>query len=141
MKDGCRQFIVFTLGGERYALGLREVAEVMEPPPIYPIPHAPPYYAGIINVHGTLVAALDLAMFFGAGEVGMRQKFLVLDRSIASLALCVDAIEDIVSEDVVLEEREGDDAMTAALLIMAGGEVRVLAVRTILETLEAAING
>jgi purine-binding chemotaxis protein CheW len=141
MNDSCRRFIVFSLRGERYALDIRDVAEVMEPPPTYPIPRAPHYFAGIVNFHGTLVAALDLAMFLG-GEPGLPgEKILVLDKNIANLAFQVDTVEDIMSDEAVLEEREGIDAMTASLLVMADGEVKVLAVRPILEKLEASING
>jgi chemotaxis signal transduction protein len=141
MNSGCRRFIIFSLRGERYALDLREVAEVMEPPPAYPIPNAPHHFAGIINFHGTLVAALDLATFLGAKPWGAGEKVLVLDRAVANLAFHVDMVETIISEEVVLEEREGGDAMTASLLVMADGEVKVLAVRNILEKLEATING
>ncbi len=141
MNSGCRRFIIFSLRGERYALDLREVAEVMEPPLTYPIPRAPHYFAGIINFHGTLVAALDLAMFFGAKPGFPGEKILVLDRNIANLAFRVDMVEDIIAEETVLEERDGSDEMTASLLVMAGGEVKVLAVRHILEKLEATING
>lgn len=141
MSDGCRRFIIFSLRDERYALDLRDVAEVMEPPPTYPIPRAPHYFAGIINFHGTLVAALDLAMFLGAEPGSPGEKILVLDRNIANLAFHVDTVEDIISGETVLEERAGIDAMTASLLVMADGEVKVLAVRPILEKLEASING
>ncbi len=136
-----KRYIVFTLRGERYALDLRDMAEVMEPPPTFPIPRAPHYVAGIVNFHGGLVAVLDLAMFFEAQPGAPGEKILVLDRSIANLAFHVDRVEDIISEEAVLDEREGDDAMTASLLTMADGEVRVLAVRNILEKLESVING
>ncbi len=141
ISGGCRRFIIFSLRGERYALDLREVAEVMEPPLAYPIPRAPDYFSGIINFHGTLVATLDLAMFFGADPGLPGEKILVLDRNIANLAFQVDMVENIISEETVLEEREGSDAMTASLLAMADGEVKVLEVRHILEKLEADING
>ncbi len=141
MSGGSKRFIIFSVQGERYALDLQDVAEVMEPPPTYPIPRAPHFLAGIVNFHGTLVAALDLAMFLGAEPGGPGEKILVLDRSIANLAFCVDMVENIVSEESVLDEMEGSDAMTASLLTMADGEVKVLAVRNILEKLETVING
>lgn len=141
MGSGFRRYIVFTLRGGRYALDLRDVAEVRDPPLTFPIPRAPHYFAGIINFHGALVAVLDLAMFFEAQHGSTGEKILVLDRSIANLAILVDMVEDIVSEEVVLEEREGGDATTASLLVMADGEVKLLAVRNILENLEAVLNG
>jgi purine-binding chemotaxis protein CheW len=141
MDDEFRRFIVFTLRGERYALDLRDVAEVMEPPLTFPIPRAPHYFAGVINFHGALVAVLDLAMFFETQPGPPGDKILVLDRSIANIAIQVDMVEDILSEEVVLDEREGDDEASTSLLIMADREVKVLAVQKILEKLEAVING
>jgi len=83
---------------------------------------------------------LDLAVFFEAQPGPHGDKILVLDRNIANIAIQVDMVEDIISEESVLE-REGDDEASTSLLIMADGEVKVLAVQNILEKLEAVING
>jgi len=141
MNEGFRRLLVFTLRDEKYALDLREVAEVLEPTPTFPIPRAPRFFSGIINFHGSLVAVLDLAMFFGGKPGTAAGKILVADRNIANLAFQVDAVENIVSEEVLLEEREGDDDMTARHLVMADGEIRELSVNRILESLEAIISG
>jgi purine-binding chemotaxis protein CheW len=140
MREGFRRLLVFTLRGERYALDLREVAEVMEPPSTFPIPHAPSCLAGIINFHGSLVAVLDLARFFAVEPGSEEGKILVLDKSIANLALKVDTVENLIPEESILEERDGSEETTARLLIMADGEIRELAVGTILDKLEAAIS-
>ena len=141
MNKGFRRLLIFTLREERYALDLGKVAEVMEPPPSFPVPRAPHYITGIINFHGALVALLDLAGFFTTGAAMPGGKILVLHRTIANLAFQVDTVENIVSEEVVLEESESADPLIARLLVMADGEISELAVEKILERLESVFDG
>jgi purine-binding chemotaxis protein CheW len=53
--------LVFALGGERYAVELGELAEVLPFENCTPIPDAPPEYAGVINLRGEIRLVVDLA--------------------------------------------------------------------------------
>ncbi|HTP65480.1 MAG TPA: chemotaxis protein CheW [Geobacteraceae bacterium] len=134
------RLIVFTLSGNKYALYLRNVAEVMEPPRIFPLPHAPLFVPGIINFHGNMVSLLDLARFLVNAPRDDNGKLLVLDTGIAHLALWVDAVENVGSADVVLEEFASDEALVEKVLAMADGEVRLLSVEKLLEKLEEILS-
>ncbi|HEX2769453.1 MAG TPA: chemotaxis protein CheW [Geobacteraceae bacterium] len=136
MMDGSNRLLVFTLRGSRYALTLRNVAEVMEPPLIYPIPHAPHFFLGIMNFHGNLVSVLDLARFLSGAPRNPHGKILVLDTRIANLSLWVDTIENICSTDAILEEYKSDENLVEKLLMMADGEVKMLSVENLLDKLE-----
>ena len=136
MKDGTNRLILFNLQGERYALRLGDVAEVIEPPPIYPIPRAPRFFHGIINFHGTLVSVLDLADFLKGIRFHSRGQLLALDSRIASLALLVESVESVRSEDVVQEERAGDENLVEKVLIIADREVVMLSVEKLVDRLE-----
>ena len=50
----------FLLGGCSYSLSATSVREVLALPPIAPLPATPPFIAGLANVRGRLVVALDL---------------------------------------------------------------------------------
>jgi len=52
--------ISFLLGGCSYSLSAPSVREVLALPPITPLPATPPFVAGLANVRGRLVVALDL---------------------------------------------------------------------------------
>ncbi|KAF0219777.1 MAG: putative CheW [Geobacteraceae bacterium] len=140
MKDGTKRLLIFNVQERRYALGLQDVAEVMEPPPTFPIPRAPGWFKGVMNFHGSLVSVLDLAKFLKIGSAVRPGKVLVLDRCIASLALMVDRVETIVSDDNVLGEVAGSEPMVAKVLNTADGEVKLLAVEALLAELEETMN-
>jgi len=63
MSEAESRYLVFDVGGERYALILQDVEEIMELPEIHPLPRAPSYYSGVMNCHSMPVPILDLAVF------------------------------------------------------------------------------
>ncbi len=141
MMDGANRLIVFSLQGSKYALYLRNVAEVVEPPRIFPMPHAPLFFPGIMNFHGNLVSLLDLGHFLTDTPRNPQGKVMVLDTGMANLALWVDTVENVGSADVVLEEYESNETLVEKVLIMADGEVKMLSVERLLEQLEQILSG
>ncbi len=88
MMVGTNRLLVFRLQGSRYALDLSDVAEVMEPPVIFPIPRAPHFLSGIMNFHGNLVSVLDLAHFLGISSCTPAEKVLIMaDGEIKTLSV------------------------------------------------------
>jgi purine-binding chemotaxis protein CheW len=140
MMDGTNRLLIFSLQGSKYALDLRDVAEVLEPPLIFPIPRAPLFFPGIMNFHGKLVSVLDLAGFLNRAPRNPHGKVMVLDPRLANLAVWVDMVESIVATDAVLEEDECSEPLVVKVLTMADGEVRMLAVEKLLEKLEEALS-
>lgn len=122
MTDHNRKFLIFSLPGSLYALDLAQVAEVCDPPQMWPIPLAPPCYSGALNFHGDIVAVMDLAIFFDLAGPGKPGKIIVLHQEIASLALLVDAVVRIVSEDEVSFSPPPDDEFAGATLGLIDGE-------------------
>lgn len=140
MSKGTERLLLFTLGEDRYALDLRDVAEVLPPPAIFPVPWASQCLKGAMNFHGSLVAVLDLAAFMNIGALAPDGNVLVLDRGFANLALWVDRVGNIVPADGVLEEDESDDPLVEKVLTMADGEVKRLAVGKLLERIEKTMK-
>ncbi|QOQ73330.1 purine-binding chemotaxis protein CheW [Pseudomonas poae] len=72
-------FLVFHIGGERFALKATEVAEVLPRLPLKPIAHAPVWVAGIFAHRGALVPVIDLcALTFGTPAQARTSTRLVL---------------------------------------------------------------
>lgn len=140
MNSAPERLLLFTVRENRYALDLREVAEVLTPPVIFPIPWAPSCLKGAMNFHGSLVAVLDLAGFMNLGTMAPAGNLLVLDRGIANLALWIDRVDTVVPADGILEEDESRDPLVEKVLIMADGEVGKLAVARLLERVEEAMS-
>ena len=142
MMDGTNRLLIFSLQGSKYALDLQDVAEVLEPPLIFPIPSAPPFFPGIMKFHGNLVTVFDLARFLNRNRAPCNPhgKVVVLDSRIANLAVWVDMVENIVATDIVLEEDESSEPLVGKVLIMADGEVKMLAVEKLLAKLEEILS-
>jgi purine-binding chemotaxis protein CheW len=70
--------LVFQLAGEAYAVPGWQVREVRPVGQLTPLPGAPAFVAGLINVRGRVVAALDLRPVFGLRMDGATPNVVML---------------------------------------------------------------
>ncbi len=140
-SDETARYLVFVQRGALYALDLQDVAEVVEPPPTFPIPRAPAHFIGVMNFHGNLTTVLDLANLQDRGKFSTEGKVLVLDGRLANLAIWVDGVSAIIpAEAVQREPADEDDGLTAALLCSGADKIRLLALDRLLRRVEETIN-
>ncbi len=59
------QFLTFFLGEEEYAIGILQVREIMPFGDLTKVPKTPPAIRGVINIRGSVVPVVDLAVKFG----------------------------------------------------------------------------
>jgi len=57
--------VEYEIGGTRYALDIHLAREIVEMMPITPVPRAPDYIAGIINLRGEITNILNLNCLMG----------------------------------------------------------------------------
>lgn len=129
MTESERKYLLFTLQGRRYAFDLAQIAEVDEPPPVWPIPGAPACYAGAMNFHGTIVAVMDLAVFLGFSGDHCLEKVVVLNEGLAALAFLVERVERIVPADQVQcggQVQQPDTGISTRTLTLADGDAVLL---------------
>jgi len=74
------EVVEFNLGGERYALDIQLAREIVEMIPITPIPRAPPFISGVINLRGEITNIMNLNTLLGLPDQKIRdnQKIIVL---------------------------------------------------------------
>jgi purine-binding chemotaxis protein CheW len=99
---GTSDLVEFELLGERYALDIQLAREIVEMMPITPIPRAPPYLSGIINLRGEITTILDLASLLGldAHSTITNQKIVVLVPEAAggsNVGVIVDDVHSVIS--------------------------------------------
>ena len=89
--------LMFTLGTERYALELQDLAEVCPFNMSTPVPGAPEELIGVINLRGEIRPVVDLARVLGVPDVEDRTGgwILLLQRGDRTLGLRVDQVENI----------------------------------------------
>ena len=67
--DGvAREFLTFRLGPESYGIEILKVQEIRGYEKVTPIPSAPAYLKGVVNLRGHIVPVIDLRMKFGMAE-------------------------------------------------------------------------
>ncbi|HSG41452.1 MAG TPA: chemotaxis protein CheW [Thermoanaerobaculia bacterium] len=59
------QYLTFWVGGEEYAIGILRVREIIEYPAVTRVPNSPPWIRGVINLRGSVVPVIDLAVKLG----------------------------------------------------------------------------
>jgi len=91
--------VTFVLAGERYALEARYVREVLRLGERTPLPGAPEFVVGVLNLRGEVLAVFDLRPLLGLGaaapEEGGRVLVLGVDRP--EFGLLADAAEEVLT--------------------------------------------
>ena len=96
------QYLVFTLGGEVFAIDILQIREIIEVGEITEVPMTPPTVRGVINLRGAVVPVIDLNARFGHGPSAVGKKTCVVifdaerDGTRADLGLMVDAVSEVV---------------------------------------------
>ena len=88
--------VVFRVSGERYAVPLEAVREVVLPqPPFTRVPRAPDAVRGVMNLRGRVVAVVDLAALVGLPAQRLDAagaQVLVLDHGKRALGLLIGGV-------------------------------------------------
>jgi purine-binding chemotaxis protein CheW len=62
------KFIIFSLGGNKYAVPIHQVLEVGEPQRITPVPNVPDWVLGVTNLRGDIISVVDCGAFLNIHE-------------------------------------------------------------------------
>ncbi len=94
-----RQFIAFHSGGQQFAADIMAIREIRGWTETTPLPHAPDYVRGAINLRGIVLPVVDLKAQLGRGlsEVTAKHAIIVVTASGRSMGLLVDAVSDILT--------------------------------------------
>jgi len=95
------QFLTFIMAGEEYGVDILSVQEIRGWENTTPIPNAPSYVKGVVNLRGTIVPVADLRLRFGLDSVeyGPTTVVIVLRieaaRGARVMGIVVDAVSDV----------------------------------------------
>jgi purine-binding chemotaxis protein CheW len=92
------QIVGFRIGCETFGLPIALVHEIVRPPEITGVPHAPEYVEGVMNLRGRIVPVIDLRRRFGGGAVenGKKNRVLVVDIESRAVGLIVDSASEVL---------------------------------------------
>lgn len=91
---GTRAFLGFVVGGERYALPLASIREILRPLSITEVPRAPAHVMGIISVRGTVTTLIDLRsrLKVAAATPMPSNRILLVDPGTEKVGMFVDSV-------------------------------------------------
>lgn len=135
---GARQYVTFRQQGFLLGVeitGVREVNRVLD---ITPVPHAPPFVRGLVNLRGQILTVLDLGLRLGLepGRITPTTHNLVLKTE--DVGLMVDELAEVVeAPDLSREQAPAnlgrmDDKFIAGVVRMPGELLLVLSIESLL---------
>ncbi len=92
------ELCAFRVGDEEYAIDLRRIREILQPLPVTPVPRAPEFIEGVMDLRGEVVPVVDVRERLGLGAPAdaAKAKLLVVNVAGRVLALRVDAVLEVV---------------------------------------------
>ena len=133
----------FRLGPEEYSLDIMSVREIRGWTRATPLPHAPAFMRGVINLRGTVLPVIDLSARLGMAPVtaDARAVIIVVQRGAQTAGLLVDAVCEILNlRSTELQpppdlSKERPAPPVSAFTIFEGRMIRVLDLAGVLSEL------
>jgi purine-binding chemotaxis protein CheW len=99
VREATREVLVFILGADEYAVDILKVQEIRGYDKVTPIPAAPDFVKGVVNLRGTIVPVIDLRVKFRLPEVKYDQftVVVILRLSARVIGVVVDGVSDVMA--------------------------------------------
>ncbi|MDH5370628.1 MAG: chemotaxis protein CheW [Gammaproteobacteria bacterium] len=114
IDDSIIQWVTFHLEGEKYGIKVMQVQEVLRMTEIAPVPGAPHYVLGIINLRGNVVTVIDTRRRFGLPDVDPddETRIVIVEANNNVVGILVDSVAEVVDlkmSDVETAPNVGND--------------------------------
>ncbi|CAJ0853059.1 hypothetical protein AMST5_00610 [freshwater sediment metagenome] len=142
-----QEFIAFHVGEQTYCIDIITVREIRGWTPATPLPHAPSFVRGVINLRGSVLPVVDLAARLGLPikEPTARHAVIVVQSNGQIVGLLVEAVSNImtIAPDAIQPTPEVASELSKSFIqgIVAADQqvISVLIVRNLLpESLQLA---
>lgn len=92
------QWVTFRLDGEKYGINVVQVQEVLRITEIAPVPGAPDYVLGIINLRGNVVTVIDTRNRFGlpSKDTNDDSRIVIIETDGHVIGILVDSVAEVV---------------------------------------------
>lgn len=113
-KDEVLQWVTFKLDNEIYGINVMQVQEVLRYTEVAPVPGAPSYVLGIINLRGNVVTVIDTRLRFGleSTEVTDDTRIAIIESEKQTIGILVDSAAEVVylkNSEIDLAPNVGND--------------------------------
>ncbi len=96
-KIASREIVIFNLGKEKFALFTDQVRSIEEMQDIVPVPMAPDYLSGLINLRGEITTVIDLRrrLHLEDALIGLDVVIIIVDHHQETAGLVVDRVDSV----------------------------------------------
>jgi len=141
--------VVFRLGSEAFSLRLHEVREIIMVGKLTPVPRAPSFLEGVLNLRGEVMPVLDLRDRFGLPRQPVTSVSRIIITPIGGVAtgLVVDSVQELLQvelrrlEDPPRMTAVGANAFIEKVARTGQGVVFLLNVQLLLTDVEGGLHG
>ncbi|CAM3549983.1 chemotaxis protein CheW [Pseudoalteromonas maricaloris] len=97
-NDEVLQWVTYKLEEETYGINVMQMQEVLRYTEIAPVPGAPSYVLGIINLRGNVVTVIDTRARFGlqSAEVTDNSRIVIIEAEKQVIGILVDSVAEVV---------------------------------------------
>jgi purine-binding chemotaxis protein CheW len=108
------RFVTFHLDAEKYGINVMQVREVLKITEIAPVPGAPDFVLGIINLRGNVVTVIDTRKRFGLQPraVDDATRIVIIEEGDQVVGMMVDSVAEVMnipSGEIELAPNVGND--------------------------------
>jgi len=95
--DEAMRWVTFRLENEKYGINVMQVQEVLRVTEIAPVPGAPMYVLGIINLRGNVVTVIDTRTRFGLPpkEMDDSTRIVIIEADEQVVGILVDSVAEV----------------------------------------------
>ncbi|OGT19963.1 MAG: chemotaxis protein CheW [Gammaproteobacteria bacterium RBG_16_57_12] len=97
--DSKSRWVTFRLGKEVYGINVLQVQEVLKVTEIAPVPGAPDYVLGIVNLRGNVVTVIDTRKRFGLAPAEIDPnlaRIVIIESDNQVVGMLVDSVSEVV---------------------------------------------
>jgi purine-binding chemotaxis protein CheW len=93
------EYVSFLIGEQSFCLEISKICEIRRWGPATPLPHAPAYVLGVINLRGSVIPIFDLSarLGFGAADPTERSVIMIVAEADHTIGLVVDSVSEILT--------------------------------------------
>jgi len=97
-EDPMLQWVTFRLCNETYGINVMQVKEVLRYTDIAPVPGAPSFVLGIINLRGSVVTVIDTNNRFGlsTSEISDDTRIVIIESEEQVIGILVESVAEVV---------------------------------------------
>lgn len=94
-----RQFLIFSLGNEEYAIDILKVQEIRGYDNVTRIANAPAFIKGVTNLRGVIVPIVDLRLRFALANAEYNNQTVVIVVNVGQrvIGIVVDSVSDVMA--------------------------------------------